>query len=139
VLGILYLSDNQAPSTKHKALNTKYKATIGLTAMGLLNFLTRAELEKFGPPTPEEFSEIGVSQTLLCDLTLKHLSLLQNPTAVSLAARLHLPAALIEELLYQLYMEKLIEMRLQNAGENTRYAMLDTNGARGRNSRNELR
>ena len=93
--------------------------------MGLLNFLTRTELEKFGPPTPEEFSEIGISQTLLCDLTLKHLSLLQNPNAVSLAARLHLPAALIEELLYQLYMEKLIEMRLQSAGENTRYAMLD--------------
>ena len=93
--------------------------------MGLLNFLTRAELEKFGPPTPEEFSETGVSQTVLCDLSLKHLSLLQNPTAVALAAKLHLPSALIEELLYQLYREKLIEMRLQSAGDNTRYAMLD--------------
>lgn len=93
--------------------------------MGLLNFLTRAELESFGPPTPEEFSEIGVSQTLLCDLALKHLSLLPNPTAVSVAAKLHLPPALIEEFLYQLYREKLIEMRLQSAGDNTRYAMLD--------------
>ena len=44
--------------------------------MGLLNFLTRTELERFGPPTPEEFDEIGVSQTLLCDLVLKHLSLI---------------------------------------------------------------
>src|SRR6185295_10462131 len=91
--------------------------------MGLLNFLTRAELERFGPPTPEEFNEIGVSQTLLCDLALKHLSLLQNPTAAAIAARLHLPAALIEELLYQLYREKLIEMRLQSAEESTRYAI----------------
>lgn len=93
--------------------------------MGLLNFLTRAELEKFGPPTPEEFSEIGVLQTVLCDLALKHLALLQNSTAVSIAAKLHLPTALIEELLYQLYKEKLIEMRLQSAGDNTRYVMLD--------------
>ena len=93
--------------------------------MGLLNLLTRAELERFGPPTPEEFSEIGVSQTVLCDLTLKHLSFLPTPTAVAIAGKLHLPAALIEELLYQLYREKLIEMRLQSAGDNTRYAMLD--------------
>jgi hypothetical protein len=93
--------------------------------MGLLNFLTRAELESFGPPTPEELNEIGVSQTLLCDLTLKHLSLVPNPTAVSVAAQLHLPTALMEELLYQLYREKLIEMRLQSAGDQTRYAMLD--------------
>jgi len=93
--------------------------------MGLLNLLTRAELESFGPPTPEEFSEIGVSQTLLCDLALKHVSLLPNATAVSVAAKLHLPTALIEELFYQLYREKLIEMRLQSAGDNTRYAMLD--------------
>ena len=93
--------------------------------MGLLNFLTRAELERFGPPTPEEFNEIGVSQTLLCDLALKHLSLIPHPTADSIAARLHLPSALMEEILYQLYREKLIEMRLQSAGDSTHYAMLD--------------
>lgn len=93
--------------------------------MGLLNLLTRTELENFGPPTPEEFSEIGVSHSVLCDLALKHLSLLQNPTASSIAAKLHLPVELMEELLYQLYREKLIEMRLQSAGSNTHYAMLD--------------
>lgn len=93
--------------------------------MGLLNFLTRAELERFGPPTPEEFNEIGVSQTLLCDLALKHLSLIPHPTADSIAARLHLPSALMEEILYQLYREKLIEMRLQSAGASSHYAMLD--------------
>ena len=93
--------------------------------MGLLNFLTRAELERFGPPTPEEFDEIGVSQTLLCDLALKHLSLIPHPTADSIAAKLHLPSALMEEILYQLYREKLIEMRLQSAGASSHYAMLD--------------
>ncbi len=93
--------------------------------MGLLNLLTRTELENFGPPTPEEFSEIGVSLSVLCDLALKHLSLLQNPTAISIAAKLHLPVDLMEELLYQLYREKLIEMRLQSAGSSTHYAMLD--------------
>jgi hypothetical protein len=116
---------NSRSSSTTFAGRTPELTTTGLTAMGLLNFLTRAELEKFGPPTPEEFSEIGISQPLLCDLALKHLSLLQNPTAVSIAAKLHLPAALIEELLYQLYREKLIEMRLQSAGDNTHYAMLD--------------
>jgi hypothetical protein len=93
--------------------------------MGLLNFLTRAELERFGPPTPEEFNEIGVSPTLLCDLALKHLSLIPHPTADSIAAKLHLPSALMEEILYQLYREKLIEMRLQSAGTSSHYAMLD--------------
>ena len=93
--------------------------------MGLLNFLTRAELERFGPPTPEELSEIGVSQTLLCDLALKHLSLIPHPTADSIAGKLHLPSALMEEILYQLYREKLIEMRLQSAGASSHYAMLD--------------
>ena len=66
--------------------------------MGLLNLLTRTELENFGPPTPEEFSEIGASHSVLCDLALKHLSLLQNPTAISIAAKLHLPIELMEEL-----------------------------------------
>lgn len=93
--------------------------------MGLLNFLTRAELEKFGPPIPEEFSEIGISQTLLCDLALKHLSLIPHPTADSIARKLHLPSALMEEILYQLYREKLIEMRLKSAGDSTHYALLD--------------
>jgi hypothetical protein len=93
--------------------------------MGLLNFLTRAELERFGPPTPEELNEIGVSQTLLCDLALKHLSLIPHPTADSIAGKLHLPSALMEEILYQLYREKLIEMRLQSAGASSHYAMLD--------------
>jgi len=93
--------------------------------MGNLSFLSRAEIESLGPPTPEELDEIGVSQAFLRDLTLKHVASLANPTTASVAEKLHLPLALTDELLYQLYREKLIEIRLQSALGQTRYAMLD--------------
>jgi len=51
--------------------------------------------------------------------------MLPEPTTITVADRLHLPRALTEELLYHLYREKLIEMRLQSAVGATRYAMLD--------------
>jgi hypothetical protein len=51
--------------------------------------------------------------------------MLPEPTTISVADRMHLPRALTEELLYHLYREKLIEMRLQSAVGATRYAMLD--------------
>jgi hypothetical protein len=78
-----------------------------------------------GPPTPEELSETGVHEAFLCDLALKHVAMLPEPTTISVADRLHLPRALTEEILYHLYREKLIEMRLQSAVGATRYAMLD--------------
>ena len=93
--------------------------------MGHLSILSRAEIESMGPPTPEELSETGVHQAFLCDLALKHVAMLPEPTTISVADRLHLPRALTEELLYHLYREKLIEMRLQSAVGATRYAMLD--------------
>ena len=93
--------------------------------MGHLSILTRAEIESLGPPTPEEVAETGVHEAFLCDLTLKHVAMLPEPTTVTVADRLHLPRALTEELLYHLYREKLIEMRLQSAVGATRYAMLD--------------
>jgi MoxR-like ATPase len=93
--------------------------------MGHLSFLTRAEIESLGPPTPEELDETGVSQGFLRDLALKHVASLANPTTASVAEKLHLPLALTDELLYQLYREKLIEIRLQSALGQTRYAMLD--------------
>ena len=93
--------------------------------MGHLSFLTRAEIESLGPPTPEELEETGVSQAFLRDLALKHVASLANPTTASVAEKLHLPLALTDELLYQLYREKLIEIRLQSALGQTRYAMLD--------------
>src|SRR5258705_7556479 len=93
--------------------------------MGNLSFLKRAEIESLGPPTPEELGETDVSQAFLRDLTLKHVAALTDPTTASVAEKLHLPLALTDELLYQLYREKLIEIRLQSALGLTRYAILD--------------
>ena len=93
--------------------------------MGHLSILTRGEIENFGPPIPEELEDTGVPQAFLCDLALKHVAALPEPTTAAVSERLHLPKALTEELLYQLYREKLTEMRIQSAVGATRYAMLD--------------
>lgn len=93
--------------------------------MGNLNILTRAEIEGLGPPAPEEVADTGIPDAFLCDLALKHVAMLADPSTVAVAERMHLPRALTEELLYHLYREKLIEMRLQSAVGSTRYAMLD--------------
>src|SRR5678816_150248 len=93
--------------------------------MGNLSFLSRAEIESLGPPIPEELDETGVSHAFLRDLALKHVASLAVLTSTSVAEKLHLPLALTDELLYQLYREKLIEIRLQSALGQTRYAMLD--------------
>ena len=93
--------------------------------MGNLSILSRAEIESLGPPMLEELSESGIHQAFLCDLALKHVAMLPEPSTTTVAERLHLPRVLTEELLYHLYREKLIEMRLQSAVGSTRYAMLD--------------
>ena len=87
--------------------------------------LTRAEVETMGPPLPEEISETGVAEGFLCDLALKHVAMLPDPTTASVAERLHLPRALTEEILQKLYREKLIEVKVQASVGATRYAMLD--------------
>jgi hypothetical protein len=74
---------------------------------------------------PEEVAETGISQASLRDLALKHVASLTEPTTDTVAEKLHLPLALADEILYQLYREKLIEIRLQSATALTRYAMLD--------------
>jgi len=93
--------------------------------MGHLSFLTRAEIESLGPPIPEDLEEAGVSEALLRDLALKSVAELPEVTSAAVAERLHLPCALTEEILYRLYRNKLIEMRLQSMPGATRYAMLD--------------
>ena len=94
--------------------------------MGNLNILTRDEIESLGPPIPEELADIGLPETCLHDLVLKWLAALREATSVTIAEKLHLPCALTEELLYHLYCQKLIEMRLQSGVGATRYSMLDT-------------
>jgi len=87
--------------------------------------LTRAEIETMGPPLPEELSQTGVAEGFLCDLTLKHVAMLPDPTTSLVAEQLHLPRSLSEEILQKLYREKLIEVRIQATVGSTRYAMLD--------------
>ena len=93
--------------------------------MGHLSFLKRAEIESLGPPTPEDLEETGVSEAFLRDLSLRYVARLPEATSAAVAEQLHLPCALTEEILYRLYREKLIEMRLQSSVGASRYAMLD--------------
>jgi hypothetical protein len=89
------------------------------------NILTRMEVESMGPPVPEELAETDVPDSFLCDLTLKIVAALPEPTTANVTERLRLPRALTEEILQQLYREKLIEVKLQSAMGATRYGMLD--------------
>ncbi|HEY8223702.1 MAG TPA: hypothetical protein VIG25_00405 [Pyrinomonadaceae bacterium] len=93
--------------------------------MSQTTILTRAEIESMGPPLPEELSETGIAEGFLCDLALKHVAMLPEPTTMAVAERMHLPRTLTEDLLQKLYREKLIEVKMQSAIGSTRYAMLD--------------
>jgi hypothetical protein len=87
--------------------------------------LSRAEVEAMGPPVPEEIADLGVGEGFLCDLALKHVAMLPEPTTSAIAERLSLTRVLTEEILQKLYREKLIEVRVQTTVGATRYAMLD--------------
>ena len=93
--------------------------------MSQTTILTRAEIESMGPPLPEELRDTGIAEAFLCDLALKHVAMLPEPTTSGVAERMHLPRTLAEDLLQKLYREKLIEVRMQSAVGSTRYAMLD--------------
>ncbi|HVQ39317.1 MAG TPA: hypothetical protein VMS31_17390 [Pyrinomonadaceae bacterium] len=93
--------------------------------MSQTTILSRAEVEAMGPPVPEEIADLGVGEGFLCDLALKHVAMIPEPTTAAIAERLSLPRALTEEILQKLYREKLIEVRLQTTIGATRYAMLD--------------
>src|SRR5918912_4423482 len=93
--------------------------------MSQTNILTRTEIESMGPPVPEEIADTGIAEGFLCDLALKHVAMLAEPTTAAVAERLRLPRTLTEEILQSLYREKLIEVRLQTTPGSTRYAMLD--------------
>ncbi|HLA09825.1 MAG TPA: hypothetical protein VJ023_04350 [Pyrinomonadaceae bacterium] len=93
--------------------------------MSQTTILTRAEVEAMGPPVPEELAEVGVAEGFLCDLALKHVAMLPEPTTTAVAEQIHLPRTLTEDLLQKLYREKLIEVKLKTTEGFTRYAMLD--------------
>lgn len=93
--------------------------------MSQSTILSRTEVEAMGPPFCEEIADTAVSEGFLCDLALKHVAMVPEPTTTSIAERLHLPRTLTEEILQKLHREKLIEVRLQAAVGSTRYSMLD--------------
>lgn len=93
--------------------------------MSQTTILTRAEIESMGPPMPEELADTGIAEGFLCDLALKHVAMLPEPTTTAVSERMHLPRTLSEDILQKLYREKLIEVRIQTAIGSTRYAMLD--------------
>ena len=93
--------------------------------MSQTTILTRAEIESMGPPLPEELADTGIAEGFLCDLALKHVAMLPEPTTQAVAERINLPRTLTEEILQKLYREKLIEVKVQQAVGSTRYAMLD--------------
>jgi len=93
--------------------------------MSHTSILSRAEIESMGPPLPDELNDTGIAEQFLCDLALKHVAMMPEPTTNSVADAIHLPRTLTEELLQKLYREKLIEVKMQSAIGSTRYAMLD--------------
>lgn len=93
--------------------------------MSHTTILTRAEIESMGPPLPEELADTGISEGFLCDLALKHVAMLPEPTTTAISERINLPRTLAEDVLQKLYREKLIEVKMQSAIGSTRYAMLD--------------
>ena len=65
--------------------------------MSQTTILSRAEVETMGPPVPEELAEPDVAEGFLCDLALKHVAMVPEPTTTAIAERLHLPRTLTEE------------------------------------------
>jgi hypothetical protein len=93
--------------------------------MSHTTILSRAEIESMGPPLPEETRDTGIAEQFLCDLALKHVAMMPEPTTTSVSEQINLPRTLTEDLLQKLYREKLIEVKMQAAIGSTRYAMLD--------------
>jgi hypothetical protein len=93
--------------------------------MSQTTILSRAEIETMGPPVPEELADTGVAEGFLCDLALKHVAMLPEPTTTAVAENIHLPRTLTEDILQKLFREKLIEVKVQQTEGFTRYAMLE--------------
>ncbi len=93
--------------------------------MSQTTILSRVEIESMGPPLPEELADTGISEGFLCDLALKHVAMLPEPTTWAISEEMRLPRMLTEEILHKLFREKLIEVKVQTAVGSTRYAMLD--------------
>lgn len=87
--------------------------------------LTRSEIEVMGPPPLEELREADVSESFLCDLALKHVAQMPEPSTLAISEEMCLPRASVEEMLIHLTREKIIEVKGQIAVGATRYEMLE--------------
>jgi hypothetical protein len=83
--------------------------------MSQTTILTRVEIETMGPPLPEELADTGISEGFLCDLALKHVAMLPEPSTWAIAEQMRLPRTLTEEILHKLFREKLIQVKVQAA------------------------
>jgi hypothetical protein len=92
--------------------------------------LSRVEIETMGPPALEELRETDVAEGFLCDLVLKHVAQMPDPTTQTISEEMRLPRSLVEELLVHLSREKMIEVKGQIAIGATRYAMLEQGWSR---------
>ena len=93
--------------------------------MSQLSILTRAEIESMGPPIPEELGETDVPEVFLRELALRHVASLSAPTTANVAELIHLPQSLTEELLHDLYREKLIDISSRSLSGFAHYVMLE--------------
>lgn len=93
--------------------------------MSHTGILTRVEIETMGPPVPEELCDTDVPASFMCDLALKLVAQMPEPTTSSVSKEMCMPRALVEELLHHLMREKMVEVKGQIAVGATRYAMLD--------------
>src|SRR5436309_300003 len=77
------------------------------------------------PPLPRNIEETKLDRGFLMDLALKAVYADTNCTSERVADRLRLPTSLVEQLLQDLYREKLVEISGTIGFGNHRYAMLE--------------
>lgn len=81
--------------------------------------------DMFVPPFPQRIEELGLSLRFLLDLTLKTVSVEGDCTTANIASRMGLGYKVAEDLLQQLYRDKLLEVKGVVGIHNHRYAILD--------------
>jgi len=89
------------------------------------NLLPVDSAGKYTPPFVQRLEELDISNTFLCDLALKAVSLESDTTTTSIAQRLHLGMVVCDSLLQRLTRDRLIEMKGVVGVHNHRYGMLD--------------
>ncbi len=90
-----------------------------------IDSLMPEEDDLFVPPFPKTIEDLGIHPNFLADLALKTAAIDADCTTATIARRLHLPLLLTDNILHELYEDKLLEIRGVVAPHNHRYAVLD--------------